>query len=243
MSVSPIDQFKVRSLGNNILIGDWNLSFSNSAMAMFATLCLIMVFFYVGIKKASIIPNKKQMLNEVLYDFVYSILKDNVHSDKLHKILPFILSLFMFLFVGNIVGLMPGSFAFTSQLVITMGLSVLILILATTIGIYSHGIKFLKILLPSGLPIFLAPIMIILEFISYFTKALSMGVRIFANIMAGHIILEIIAGFIITLGFLGFIPLSFSVLLYTFEFGIAFIQAYIFTILTCLFLDQVINLH
>jgi F-type H+-transporting ATPase subunit a len=243
MSLSPIDQFKVKSIGNNILISDWNISFSNSALAMSITLILIGVFFYLGIKKSSIIPHKLQMLNELTYDFVYSISKENIHSEKLHKIFPFIFSLFMFLLFGNFVGLLPGSFAFTSQLIITGGLAVFILVVATITGIYLHGIKFLKILMPSGLPLALAPFMIVLEFISYFTKALSMGIRIFANIMAGHIILEIFAGFVIALGIFGIIPLSFTVILYAFEFGIAFIQAYIFTILTCIFLDQVINLH
>ena len=242
-SSSPIDQFIVKNLGYNVTFGDMNLSFTNSSFAMLITFIIIIVFFYLGIKKTSIIPHKMQMLAEMSYDFALNLTKDNIHGDYYKKFFPFIFTLFMFFLVGNIVGLVPGSFAFTSQLVVTLFIAILVLIMATIIGLYLHGFKFIKIFVPSGLPWLLLPFMIILEFISYFTKALSMGVRIFANIMAGHIIIEIFAGFIIALGIFGVIPLSFTIVLYAFELGIACIQAYIFTILTCIFLDQVINLH
>ena len=240
---SPIDQFLVKNIGNEINIGNINLYFNNSALAMLISLVGILCFFYLGVRKKSIIPHRMQMLSEMSYDFVLSITKENIHGDLYKKIFPFIYSIFMFFLFGNIVGLIPGSFAFTSQIVITLFFAIFILVVATFIGIYKHGFKFIQVFIPQGLPILLLPFMGILEFMSYFTKALSMGVRIFANIMAGHIIIEIFAGFIIALGLFGIIPLSFTTILYAFELGIACIQAYIFTILTCIFFNQVINLH
>ena len=240
---SPIDQFLIKDIGKIINIGNINLSFNNSSLAMLIAFVCIVCFFYFGIRKKSIIPHRMQMLSEMSYDFVLSITKENIHGDLYKKIFPFIYSIFMFFLFGNLIGLIPGFFAFTSQIVVTLFFAIFVLIIATIIGIYKHGIKFINIFIPQGLPILLLPFMGILEFMSYFTKALSMGIRIFANIMAGHIIIEIFAGFIIALGFFGIIPLSFTTILYAFELGIACIQAYIFTILTCIFFNQVINLH
>ncbi|XWO13954.1 ATP synthase subunit a [Candidatus Hepatincola sp. Pdp] len=240
---SPVAQFTVKDIGNKIIISGYNLSFSNSALAMLITAAIIILFYYIALKKPAIIPNKLQMLSEITYDFSLNLVQDNINSNKAKLFFPLIFSIFIFFVVGNMIGLLPMSFAFTSQLIITMCFAAFILILATVYGIYYHGLSFIRVLLPSGLPIYLAPMMVIIEFVSYFARGLSMGVRLFANIMAGHVILDIFASFVIALGIFGIIPLSFTVVLYAFEFAIGLLQAYIFAILSCIFIDQVINLH
>jgi F-type H+-transporting ATPase subunit a len=242
MSASPIDQFVVKTIGSEIFLGNLNISFSNSALLMTLTSILIVVFFYVSLKHTAIVPSKLQMLSEFSYDFVAGIAKDNI-GEKASKFFPFIYSIFLFFLFGNLLGVIPFSFAFTSQIVITLAVAISILIIATAYGIFKHGFKFLKLFIPTGVPLILLPLMFIIEIMSYLAKAFSMGVRLFANIMAGHIILEIFAGFIIALGIFGIIPLSFAVVLYGFELIIACLQAYIFTLLACLFFEQVINLH
>ncbi|MFL1780766.1 ATP synthase subunit a [Candidatus Hepatincolaceae symbiont of Richtersius coronifer] len=242
LGISPIDQFKVQTIGGNIYIAGVNISFTNSALFMVLAAVLVILFFYLSLKNINVVPSKLQMVSELSYDFVAHIAKENI-GDKAKVFFPFIFSIFMFILFGNLLGTIPYSFAFTSQIIITFSIALLMLTVATIYGIIKHKSKFFKVFIPSGLPFYLIPFMAVLEFISYFAKALSMGIRLFANIMAGHIIIEIFAGFIIALGIFGIIPLSFTIILYAFELMIACIQAYIFTILTCLFLEQVINLH
>lgn len=243
MSASPIEQFKINTLGNNIVVNGFDISFNSSALFMSISVAIILIFLYLALKKANIIPAKMQLVSELSYDFVSDIVKDNMPGEKGQKFFPLIYAIFTFFLVGNLIGLVPYSFAFTSQLVITLSVAMLVVFITIVYGIYLHGFKIFKIFLPSGIPILLAPIMFVLEIISFAAKGISMGVRLFANMMAGHILIEIIAGFIVVLGFFGILPLSFTVVLYVFELAISFIQAYIFAILSCIFLDQVINLH
>lgn len=243
MSASPIEQFKINTLGNNIVVNGFDISFNSSALFMSISVAIILIFLYLALKKANIIPAKMQVISELSYDFVSDIVKDNMPGEKGQKFFPLIYTIFTFFLVGNLIGLVPYSFAFTSQLVITLSVAMLVVFITIVYGIYLHGFKIFKIFLPSGIPILLAPIMFVLEIISFCAKGISMGVRLFANMMAGHILIEIIAGFIVVLGVFGILPLSFTVVLYVFELAISFIQAYIFAILSCIFLDQVINLH
>ncbi len=243
MSASPIEQFKINTLGNNIVINGLDVSFNSSALFMSISVAIILIFLYLALKKANIIPAKMQVISELSYDFVFDIVKDNMPGEKGQKFFPLIYAIFAFFLIGNLVGLVPYSFAFTSQLIITLSVAMLVVFITIVYGIYLHGFKIFKIFLPSGIPLLLAPIMFVLEIISFCAKGISMGVRLFANMMAGHILIEIIAGFIVVLGIFGILPLSFTVVLYVFELAISFIQAYIFAILSCIFLDQVINLH
>jgi F-type H+-transporting ATPase subunit a len=243
MSASPIEQFKINTLGNNIVINGLDVSFNSSALFMSISVAIILIFLYLALKKANIIPAKMQVISELSYDFVSDIVKDNMPGEKGQKFFPLIYAIFTFFLIGNIIGLVPYSFAFTSQLIITLSVAMLVVFITIVYGIYLHGFKIFKIFLPSGIPLLLAPIMFVLEIISFCAKGISMGVRLFANMMAGHILIEIIAGFIVVLGIFGILPLSFTVVLYVFELAISFIQAYIFAILSCIFLDQVINLH
>ncbi len=243
MSASPIEQFKVNTLGNNIVINGLDISFNSSALFMSISVAILLVFLYVALKKANIIPSKMQIISEISYDFVFNMVKDNIPGEKGKKFFPLIYTIFTFFLVGNLIGLVPYSFSFTAQIVITLSVAMLIVFITIVYGIYLHGFKIFKMFLPSGIPVFLIPFMFVLEIVSFCAKGISMGVRLFANMMAGHVLIEIIAGFIVVLGIFGILPLSFTVVLYAFELGISFIQAYIFAILSCLFLDQVINLH
>lgn len=242
MVSSPIEQFKVKTIGQEIILGNVNISFSNSALFMVLTSLVIFLFFYLGLKRSSIIPSKLQMASEISYNFVAGIAKENI-GDKANIFFPLIFSIFLFILFGNLIGIIPYSFAFTSQVVIAFSLSVLVFLVTTIYGIYNHGFQFLRIFLPSGIPLALVPLMFFIELLSYFAKALSMGIRLFANIMAGHIIVEIFAGFIVALGLFGIIPLSITLLIFGFEIAIACLQAYVFTILSCLFIQQVTEFH
>lgn len=240
---SPVAQFQVNTIGNNIIINGIDISFNNSALFMSLTVVIILIGLYLGLKKATIIPSKMQVVSEASYDFVSNLVKDNMPGQKGQKFFPLIYAIFSFFLIGNLLGLVPYSFSFTSQIVITLSVAMLVVAITIVYGIYLHGFKIFKIFLPSGIPLIMVPMMFVLEIVSFCAKAISMGVRLFASMMAGHIIIEIVAGFIVALGFFGIIPLSFTVVLYVFELGMSCIQAYIFAILSCIFLDQVINLH
>ena len=242
MSSSPIEQFTVRTIGSDIFLGNINISFTNSSLFMGITVSMVMIFFYITLKRTALVPNKLQAISELTYDFVAGIAKENM-SEKAKIFFPFVYTLFMFFLFGNLIGIIPYSFAFTSQLIITCAISGFILVLTTIYGIYKNGFRFLKVFIPTGVPLVLLPLMFIIEVLSYFAKGVSMGVRLFANIMAGHIMIDIFAGFIIALGIFGVLPFSFTVILYVFEMLIACLQAYIFTILACIFFDQAVNFH
>ncbi len=242
MSSSPIDQFKIKIIGSDIAISGINVSFTNAALFMSITALLVIIFFYFLLKKTQIVPNKMQMIAELSYDFVQGIAKDNL-GDGGKKFFPLVYSIFMFFLFGNLIGLIPFSFAFTSHIAVTMTIALLIFTLTTFYGFYKHGFGFLNLFIPKGIPIILMPLLCIIEVISYMAKALSMGIRLFANIMSGHIIIEIITGFVIAMGIFGIIPLAFTSVLFILEFAIACLQAYILTILACLFIQQAVEIQ
>jgi F-type H+-transporting ATPase subunit a len=242
MSASPIDQFKIKIIGSDISISGVNLSFTNAALFMSITALLVIIFFYFLLKKTQIVPNKMQMIAELSYDFVQGIAKDNL-GDGGKKFFPFIYSIFMFFLFGNLIGLIPFSFAFTSHIAITVTIALLIFTVTTVYGFYKHGLSFFNLFVPSGIPIFLIPLMFVIEIISYIAKALSMGIRLFANVMSAHIIMEIITGFIIAMGIFGIIPLAFTSVLFVLEFAVSCLQAYILTILACLFIQQAVEIQ
>jgi F-type H+-transporting ATPase subunit a len=242
MSLGPLEQFEVKSL-IDFFIGDYDLSLTNSAIMMGVAVFSIVVFLVFALKKNNIIPTKLQMFAEISYDFVRNIAKENIGDEKYFQFFPFIYSMFMFFLIGNLLGNIPYSFSFTSQAIITVSMAVFVLVIGTFYGIYCHGIKFFKIFYPEGIPLILAPLIIPSEIISYFAKALSMGIRLFANMVAGHLMLEIFSGFVIALGIFGIFPLGINVALIGLELFMAVLQAYIFTVLSCIFIGEVVNLH
>ena len=170
------------------------------------------------------------------------MVSDNI-GDKGHKFFPLIFTLFTFLLFGNMLGMLPYSFTFTSHIIVTFVLAMFVFLLVTLLGIFIHGFKFFGLFIPKGVPMIMLPLMIQIEIISYLSRPISLSVRLFANMMAGHTMLKIFAGFIVPLGIFGIAPLMVDVALTALEVLIAFLQAYVFTILTCLYLNESINLH
>ena len=224
-------------------IGDVDLSFTNASLFMVVSSILIFVIFKIGSKKNSLVPNKIQLLAELSYTFVSKMISDTAGT-KAKPYFSFIFSLFMFVLFCNMFGMIPYTFTVTSHIIVTFVLAAFIFIGVTIIGFIKHGIGYLKLFVPSGVPIVLLPLIVVIEIISYLSRPISLSVRLFANMMAGHTMMKVFGGFVISLGVVGgWLPLSFSVALTGLEILVAFLQAYVFAILTCIYLNDALNLH
>ena len=243
MATNPMQQFEVYSIGPEIILGPVNLSFTNSSLFMAISSATIMIFLFFGTKKKSIIPSKIQLVSEMSYSFVAKMISDTAGANA-KPFFPFIFTLFMFVLFCNMVGMLPYSFTVTSHIIVTFVLAATVFVGVTVVGFIKHGIKYLELFVPKGVPIALLPLIIIIEIISYLSRPVSLSVRLFANMMAGHTMLKVFGGFVISLGLLGgWLPLSFSVALTGLEILVAFLQAYVFAILTCIYLNDALNLH
>ena len=243
MASNPMEQFTVYKIGPEINIAGINLSFTNSSLFMVISASIILLFLFFGSKEKKIIPSKIQLLAEMSYTFVAKMISDTAGS-KAKPYFPFIFSLFMFVLFCNMVGMMPYSFTVTSHIIVTLIMAIFIFIAVTIIGFIKHGFKYLSIFVPSGVPTVLLPLITIIEIISYLSRPVSLSVRLFANMMAGHTMMKVFGGFVISLGIVGgWLPLSFSVALTGLEILVAFLQAYVFAILTCIYLNDALNLH
>lgn len=232
-----------------IRLGNLDVSFTNSAFWMLvAVLCATLLMLNMG-RARELIPGRWQALAETLYDFVAGMVRENV-GDGGKAYFPFIFSLFLFVMFANLLGMVPLAFASTSHIIVTFALALFIFVGVTIIGFAHHGVHFLGFFVPQGVPAWLMPIMVPIEVISYFVRPVSLSVRLFANMVAGHVILKLFAMFVVMLGGLGalFVPLgllpfAFVVVFTGFEIFIALLQAYVFTILTCLYLNDALNMH
>jgi len=243
MSLNPMHQFEVYSIGPEIILGPLNISFTNSSLFMAISSATIMMLLFFGTKKKSIIPSKIQLVAEMSYSFVAKMISDTAGANAKPFFL-FIFTLFMFVLFCNMIGMLPYSFTVTSHIIVTFVLAAAVFVGVTVIGFIKHGIKYLELFVPKGVPIALLPLIIIIEIISYLSRPVSLSVRLFANMMAGHTMLKVFGGFVISLGLLGgWLPLSFSVALTGLEILVAFLQAYVFAILTCIYLNDALNLH
>lgn len=237
----PLHQFLIRPI-IPLEIGGINLSFTNSAAFMLLATILAMAFQFFGMRRKANVPGRLQSLVEVSYEFIADTVRDNAGKGGM-KYFPFIFSLFMFILMGNLLGMLPYSFTFTSQVIVTFALAMMVFITVTVIGLLRHGLHFFRLFFPEGVPLAIAPILIPVELFTYLARPIILSVRLFANMLAGHIILKILAGFTITMGLYGAAPLALNVILTGFEFFVAFIQAYIFTVLTCLYVHDALHLH
>ena len=238
----PLHQFEIASL-YDIKLYNTDISFTNSALSMVISIIVASFIFYIGSKRNGGVPNRLQVIVEMSYDFIANMVKDNVGKGG-RAYFPFIFSLFLFILFGNVLGMVPYNFTYTSHIVVTFGLAGFIFIAVTIIGLAKHGVSFLKFFVPSGVPIALLPILIPIEVISYLVRPLSLSLRLFANMIAGHTMLKVFASFIVLLGLLGgWAPLLLVIILTGFEIMIAVLQAYVFTILCCLYLNDALNLH
>ena len=243
MSSNPMHQFEVYPIGPEINLGPVNLSFTNSSLFMLISTLAILTMLYLGTKKKLLVPSKIQLVTEMSYTFVAKMINDTAGSSA-KPFFPFIFTIFMFVLFCNMVGMLPYSFTVTSHIIVTFALAVFIFIGITIIGFIKHGIKYLELFVPKGVPLVLLPLIVIIEIISYLSRPISLSVRLFANMMAGHTMLKVFGGFVISLGLLGgWLPLGFSIALIGLEILVAFLQAYVFAILTCIYLNDALNLH
>ena len=243
MASNPMQQFSVHKIGPEIKIAGVDLSFTNASLFMIISTFAILIFLFLGTKERKIVPDKVQLIAEMFYSFVAKMISDTAGS-KAKPYFPFIFSLFMFVLFCNMIGMLPYSFTVTSHIIVTLILALFIFVAVTIIGFAKHGLKYLSIFVPSGVPAVLLPLITIIEIISYLSRPVSLSVRLFANLMAGHTMLKVFGGFVISLGILGgWLPLSFSVAFTGLELLVAFLQAYVFAILTCIYLNDALNLH
>ena len=243
MSTNPMHQFNVYRIGPEISLGNVDISFTNASLFMIISALAIISVFFAGTRRKAVIPTKIQLLTELSYTLVSKMISDTAGS-KAKPYFPFIFSLFMFVLFCNMLGMLPYSFTVTSHIIVTFALAAIIFIGVTIIGFVNHGVGYLKLFIPSGVPVVLLPIIVIIEMISYLARPVSLSVRLFANMMAGHTMLKVFGGFVISLGIIGgWLPLSFTVALIGLEILIAFLQAYVFAILTCIYLNDALNLN
>ncbi len=243
MATNPMHQFEVYRIGPEIKINQIDISFTNASLFMIISALSILFIFNLGSSKKNIIPNKIQLLAELSYSFISKMISDTAGS-KGKPYFNLIFSLFMFVLFCNMFGMLPYSFTVTSHIIVTFFLASLIFIGVTIIGFIKHGLGYLKLFVPSGVPLVLLPLIVVIEVISYLSRPISLSVRLFANMMAGHTMMKVFGGFVISLGVVGgWLPLSFSVALTGLEILVAFLQAYVFAILTCIYLNDALNLH
>jgi len=243
MAANPMTQFNVYRIGPEIKVSEIDISFTNASLFMMISTITIILIFNFGTKKNSIIPSKLQLLGELSYSFVSKMISDTAGT-KAKPYFSFIFSLFMFVLFCNMLGMIPYTFTVTSHIIVTFVLAAFIFIGVTIIGFIKHGLGYLKLFVPSGVPMVLLPLIVVIEIISYLSRPISLSVRLFANMMAGHTMMKVFGGFVVSLGIVGgWLPLGFSVALTGLEILVAFLQAYVFAILTCIYLNDALNLH
>ncbi len=245
---SPLKQFEVQPIIDINLFG-FDVSFTNSALWMTITTLFIIGFFTLPFLKSSktnsiedLYPSRLQVASELGFNFINSLINDTIGKEG-KKYFPLVFALFMFILFGNLFGMIPYSFTFTSHIIVTLALALGVFIFVTVLGFIKHGIKFFGFFVIPGLPIYMLPLLIPIEVISYLSRPISLSVRLFANMLAGHTLLKVFAGFVSALGFFGILPLVFIIALTGLEILIAFLQAYVFAILTCLYINDALHLH
>ena len=239
---NPMHQFEIKRLIDFELFGV-DASFTNSALFMVIAAALITLFTLYAMRRRALVPTRMQSVAELSYEFVANMVRDNVGTDGM-KYFPFIFTLFMFVLALNMLGMLPYSFTVTSHIIVTFALAAFVFLGVTAIGFIKHGVKFLKFFVPSGVPAVMLPLLVVIEVISYLTRPLSLSVRLFANMMAGHTMLKVFGAFVVALGVMGGIaPLAFMVAFTGLEILVAFLQAYVFAILTSIYLNDALHMH
>ena len=247
---NPMEQFTIERIVPLDVAGK-DLSFTNSSLWMLVAMLVVAAFLYIGTAKPQVIPGRMQAAVEFLYDFIRDMLRENVGKEGL-RYAPLVFSLFIFVLACNLLGLIPflGAFTPTSHIAVTFGLAALVFVVVVVIGLSRHGLHYFSRFLPEGTPIFLAPLVAGIEFLSFLSTPFTLAIRLFANMTAGHVLLKVFGGFVVALGsfealpyVLGLIPLTVSVALTALELLIAVVQAYVFALLTSIYLNDAVNLH
>jgi F-type H+-transporting ATPase subunit a len=245
MAADPIHQFQIIKLFTIGHIGGQEIAFTNSSAYMFLAVAVTSLLM-IGTGR-QLIPGRLQSVAEISYEFVASMLRSSAGSEGM-KFFPLVFSLFMFICVSNLVGIIPYAFTVSSHIIVTAAMALLVFFIVLFYGFYKNGLKFFKLFVPSGVPIYILPLVVFIEVISFFLKPVSHSVRLFANMLAGHIALKVFASFVAMLGAIGFVgwigavlPLGLTIALTALELLVAFLQAYVFAILTCIYLNDAIH--
>ncbi|QWG24029.1 F0F1 ATP synthase subunit A [Bradyrhizobium sediminis] len=245
MAADPIHQFQITKLFTIGHIGGQEIAFTNSSAYMFLSVAVISLLM-IGAGR-QLVPGRFQSVAEISYEFVASTIRSTAGSEGM-KFFPLVFSLFMFIAVSNLIGIIPYTFTVSSHLIVTVALALLVFFIVLFYGLYKNGLKFFKLFVPSGVPIYILPLVVFIEVISFFLKPVSHSVRLFANMLAGHIALKVFASFVGMLGAMGILgwvgavlPLGLTIALTALELLVAFLQAYVFTILTCIYLNDAIH--
>jgi len=238
---SPLAQFEVHTW-LPIEIGGVDASFTNASAYMIVVVAAVCLFLSLGMRRRALVPGRWQSLVELSYEFIAGMVRDNIGNEG-RRFFPFVFALFMFILFANAIALIPYTFTVTSHIVVTFAFATVVIVMVTVVGLVKHGLHFFSLFLPKGVPIALAPLLIPIEIISYLARPVSLALRLFANLTAGHTMLKVFGSFVVMLGLAGIAPLLVIVLLYGLETLIAFLQAYVFTILTCIYLNDALHLH
>ncbi|RAZ80411.1 F0F1 ATP synthase subunit A [Mesorhizobium atlanticum] len=244
--VDPIHQFQIHPI-IPLHIGGYDVSFTNSSLFMVVTIVLASAFLYWSTASRALIPGRLQSVSEMAYEFVGNMLRDAAGKQGM-QFFPLVFSLFMFVLVANLIGLFPYFFTVTSHIIVTFTLAILVIGTVVVYGFAKHGFGFLKLFVPHGVPGLLLPLVVAIEVISFVSRPVSLSVRLFANMLAGHITLKVFSGFVVSLSALGAVgiagsvlPLAMAVALTALELLVAFLQAYVFAVLTCMYLNDALH--
>lgn len=243
----PIHQFEIHKIFTLGHIGNQEIAFTNSSAYMFGAVAIVALLMIGGSAGRRMIPTRFQSLAELSYEFVSNTLRSSV-GDEGMKFFPFVFSIFMFVLVANLIGIIPYTFTVTSHIIITLALALMVFFTVLLYGLYKNGLGFFKLFVPHGIPFYILPLIVVIEVISFLSRPVSHSVRLFANMLAGHITLKVFAGFVTSLSALGalgiagsVLPLAMTTALTALELLVAFLQAYVFAILTCIYLNDALH--
>lgn len=241
LELHPLEQFAISRI-IPIHIGGLDVSYTNASLMMTIAVVLVTALMVLTTRRAALVPGRWQSVAEMLYEFVADMVDSNIGQGG-RQFFPFIFTLFTFILFANLLGMIPYSYTTTGQIIVTFALAAVVFILVTTVGIVRHGFHFLSLFVPHGVPKVLLLLLVPIELLSYFIRPFTLSIRLFANMLAGHTMLAIFGGFAASIGILAFFPTAIDVLLVGLEFLVAVLQAYVFAILTCLYLNEAVHLH
>lgn len=240
---SPLEQFEVKPVIPLPSLAGQDITFTNASMFMVLAVAAAVFFLAGGVRRGALVPGYWQSMVEVYYEFVSNMVRENIGT-KGRAFFPFIFTLFTFLLFSNLLGMWPyHGFTVTSHIIVTFGLAIVIFIGATLVGFMKHGLHFLHLFVPEGAPKVLIPLLILIELMSYLARPITLSLRLAGNMMAGHVLLKVVAGFILPMALFGVLPLLLLIIFVGFEFLVAVLQAYVFALLVCIYLNDAVNMH
>lgn len=240
---SPLEQFEVHSLVKLPPLAGYNVDFTNASLFMVLAVLFAALFFHLGIRRGTLVPGRMQSMVEVYYEFIGNMVRENIGT-KGRAFFPFIFTLFTFILFANLIGMWPlHGFTVTSHIAVTFTMAIVIFIGATILGFIKHGAHFAHLFVPAGAPKIMLIFLIPIELMSYLARPITLSLRLAGNMMAGHVLLKVVAGFIAPMAFFGVLPLALLVAFVGFEFLVAVLQAYVFSLLVCIYLNDAINMH